>query len=214
MSSSTAACCTALSSRVGPGTGSDEFFAATAAVYDLVLVDLTPTALLAHSRTDAGRRALRYVATSGFGVVSTQILLFLFLHVFDWKPLAANFVAVTLISVPAFMLNKYWVWGKRGRAHMRREVLPFWIFTIAGWALSSVAVVLVANATKNPDVESLKEGNKYAVQAANIAGFGILWVLKYLFLDKIMFGPDHHTPYDEDIEIEEAALDAVPTPGD
>lgn len=157
---------------------------------------------------------MRYVATSGFGVVSTQILLFLFLHVFDWKPLVANFVAVTLISVPAFMLNKYWVWGKRGRAHMRREVLPFWIFTVAGWALSSVAVVVVANATKNPDVESLKDGNKYAVQAANIAGFGILWVLKYLFLDKIMFGGDHHTPYDEDMEIEEAALDAAPTPGE
>ncbi len=157
---------------------------------------------------------MRYVATSGFGVVSTQILLAIFLHVLDWKPLGANFVAVTLISVPAFMLNKYWVWGKRGRAHMRREVLPFWIFTVAGWSLSSIAVVLVANATKNPDVESLKDGNKYAIQAANIAGFGILWVLKYLFLDKIMFGGDHHTPYDEDIEIEEAALDPSPVAGE
>ena len=46
--------------------------------------------------------------------------------------------------------------------------------------------------------------------AANIAGFGILWVLKYVFLDKIMFGPDHHTPYDEDIELEEAALGHQP----
>ncbi len=150
---------------------------------------------------------MRYVATSGFGVISTQILLFLFLHEIKWKPVPANFVAVSLVAVPAFMLNKYWVWGKRGKAHMRREVLPFWIFTVAGWFLSTVAVILVANATKNPDVESLRDGNKYAVQAANITGFGILWVLKYMFLDKIMFGPEHHTPYDEDIEIEEAALE-------
>jgi hypothetical protein len=28
-----------------------------------------------------------------------------------------------------------------------------------------------------------------------------------MFLDKIMFGPHHHTPYDEDIELEEAGID-------
>ena len=149
---------------------------------------------------------MRYVATSGFGVVSTQILLFGFQHFLDWRPTVANAIAVSLIAIPAFMLNKYWVWGKRGRAHMRKEVLPFWLFTFAGFVLSTLAVAWVANATKNPDVADLKHGNTYAVQAANIAGFGVLWVLKYLFLDKIMFGDEHHTPYDEDIEAEEAGL--------
>ena len=197
--------------RTAPPDGLHDFAGAPSAVYHLIFVNLTPTALFAHARTDAGQRALRYVATSGFGVVTTQILLFLFLHGFDWKPVPSNFTAVTIISVPAFLLNKYWVWGKRGRAHMRREVLPFWLFTVAGWILSTLAVILVVNATKNPDMESLKDGNKIAVQAANIAGFGVLWVLKYLFLDKVMFGPDHHTPYDEDIELEEAVLDASPS---
>jgi putative flippase GtrA len=172
--------------------------------YDWASVNLTPSALYAHARSDAGRRAIRYVATSGIGVVLTQALLTVFLHVLHWRSGVSNVLAVSIVSIPAFLLNKYWVWGKRGRAHVRREVLPFWLFTIAGLALSTLAVVLVANATKNPDVESLKNGNKIAVQFANLAGFGILWVLKYLFLDKIMFGPHHHTPYDEDIEAEEA----------
>jgi len=167
---------------------------------------LTPSALLAHAKSEAGRRAIRYVATSGIGVVGTQVLLFLFLHGFHWKPVVSNFTAVTLMSVPAFLLNKYWVWGKRGRAHMRREVLPFWLFTVAGWILSTLAVMLVVSVTKDASNPDLVDGNKYAVQAANIAGFGILWILKYLFLDKIMFGPEHHTPYDEDIELEEAGL--------
>ena len=166
-------------------------------------MNLTPAGLLAHARSDAGRRAIRYSMCSVVGVVGTQILLFLFLHVFEWKPVLSNFIAVTVMSVPVFMLNKYWVWGKRGRAHMRREVIPFWLFTVAGWILSTLMVILVVNATStdaNPD------GNKLAVQGANIAGFGVLWVLKYLFLDRIMFGPHHHTPYDEDIEREEHAL--------
>ncbi len=172
-------------------------------------MNLSPSALLAHSRTEAGKRAIRYVATSGVGVVLTQLLLAVFLYLLEWRPTISNFTAVTVVSVPAFLLNKYWVWGKRGRAHMRREVIPFWAFTVAGWILSTLAVILVVNLTRDPDVASLREGNRLAVQFANIAGFGVLWVLKYLFLDKIMFGPDHHTPYDEDIELEEAALEGA-----
>ncbi len=159
-------------------------------------VNLTPTGLLAHARSDAGRRAI--------AVTITQVLLWLFQYELLWKPVISNFVAVTITSVPAFLLNKHWVWGKRGKAHMRREVLPFWLFTVAGWIMSTIAVVLVVKFTRdaaNPD------GVKIAVQGANIAGFGVLWVLKYIFLDKIMFGPAHHTPYDEDIEAEEALAD-------
>jgi putative flippase GtrA len=170
-------------------------------------VSLTPSALIAHARSDAGRRAIRYSMCSVVGVVGTQILLVIFLHVLLWKPVMSNFVAVTVMSVPVFMLNKYWVWGKRGRAHMRREVIPFWLFTVAGWILSTLMVILVVKATRSP---AQPDGNKYAVQLANIAGFGILWILKYVFLDKIMFGPDHHTPYDEDIEREEQLLEPEP----
>lgn len=157
--------------------------------------------LYRHSRTEAGKRAIRYTATSLFGVVSTQILLFLFQHPLGWEAVRSNLVAVTIVSIPAFMLNKYWVWGKRGKAHMRREVLPFWAFTVAGLLLSTLMVIIVVKLTKDAGHPS---GNKLAVQGANIAGFGVLWILKYVFLDKIMFGTDHHTPYDEDIEMEEA----------
>ena len=184
------------------------------AAYDRISVNISPSALYAHARSDAGRRAIRYMATSGIGVALTQLLLGLFLHVFHWRSGVSNVVAVSLVSVPAFLLNKYWVWGKRGRAHMRREVLPFWLFTIAGLALYTLAVVLVANATKDPTVPGLENGNKIAVQLANIAGFGVLWVIKYLFLDKIMFGAHHHTPYDEDIEAEEALTEGLPAPVD
>src|SRR5687768_9464314 len=113
------------------------------------------------------------------------------------------------MSIPAFLLNKYWVWGKSGRAHIRREVLPFWVFTVAGWVLSTMAVRF---ADDNTTADTL--GRQLAVSAASIGGFGILWVLKYMFLDKIMFGPHHHTPYDEDIELEEAGIDPATVPQD
>ena len=159
---------------------------------------------MAHARTESGKRALRYSATSVICVGITQVLLLVFYRGFKYQATTANLSATMITSIPAFALNKYWVWGKRGRAHMRREVLPFWAFTVAGWALSTGAVALVQNVGQpHSTVRTL------SVMFANIAGFGVLWVLKYLFLDKIMFGSDNHTPYDEDIEREEARLAAL-----
>lgn len=163
---------------------------------------LTPRGLLEHSRTESGRRMIRYAATSGVGVIGTQILLFLFLVVLTLRPVPSNLSATMLMSIPAFMLNKYWVWGKSGKAHMRREVIPFWVFTVAGWGLSTAAVYVVARAVPQDSIFHTP-----SIMVATIGGFGILWVLKYVFLDKIMFGPDHHTPYDVEFEIEEAELE-------
>ena len=167
---------------------------------------LTPRGLLEHSRTEAGRRMIRYAATSAVGVAGTQVFLLLFLVVLTWDAVPSNLAATMLMSIPAFLLNKYWVWGKSGRAHMRREVIPFWIFTVAGWALSTGAVAVVAGLS---EPETLV--HTLSVMAATITGFGVLWILKYMFLDKIMFGTDHHTPYDEDYEREEAVVEAQAT---
>jgi putative flippase GtrA len=187
-----------------------DYLVTAVATYDRSSVSkLHPRALWAHSKTEAGRRAIRYSATSLICVGITQVLIVVFYKVIKINvtdrlspEVEANLAATMLTSIPAFALNKYWVWGKRGRAHLRREVLPFWAFTIAGWTLSTGMVALVASwADPHSSMQTI------LVMAANIAGFGTLWVLKYLFLDKIMFGPDHHTPYDEDMELEDAGLE-------
>ncbi|MEO6988787.1 MAG: GtrA family protein, partial [Aquihabitans sp.] len=86
-------------------------------------MDLSPSALMAHARTDAGKRALRYSATSVIAVGITQVLLLIFYRGLKYSATSANLSATMITSIPAFALNKYWVWGKRGRAHMRREVI-------------------------------------------------------------------------------------------
>lgn len=139
---------------------------------------------------------IRYSATSLICVVITQVLIVVFYKGVQLSGTQSNLAATMLTAIPAFALNKYWVWGKRGRAHMRREVLPFWLFTVAGWILSTVAVALAEGHVGTPH----STARTLAVMAASIGGFGILWVLKYLFLDKIMFGPDQHSPYDAEAE--------------
>jgi putative flippase GtrA len=146
---------------------------------------------------------IRYASTSLICVGITQVLIVVIYRGIKLTEVQTNLAATMLTSIPAYMLNKYWVWGKKGRPHMRREVIPFWAFTVAGWILSTVMVALASDHIGTPQSTMRTLG----VMVASISGFGILWVLKYLFLDKIMFGTDHHTPYDEDFEVEEAVLE-------
>jgi putative flippase GtrA len=124
-------------------------------------------------------RALRYSGVSVISIVCTQVALLLGHAVFGLGAMAANVVAVSLAAVPAFLLNRYWVWELQGRSSLRREVVPFWGFTLVGLALSTGAVAAVAAVTTST----------VAVSAANIGAFGALWVAKYLVLDAVVFAP-------------------------
>ena len=106
-------------------------------------------------------------------------------------------IAVSLCSIPVFLLNKHWVWNADGKLSLRREILPFWVFTLAGPAAVDGAGRVV---------ETFSDST-LLVMAANIGGFGILWVAKFLFLDQIMFG---HSEKDEVLSQEAPPPDAAP----
>jgi putative flippase GtrA len=125
-----------------------------------------------------GDKLLRFGMASVVGVVVTQALLVLFHGLLEFDATLSNVLAVVLAAIPVFFLNKRWVWGLDGRADLRREIVPFWGFTLLGLAISSGLVAL-----------SHEIGDStLIVMAANIAGFGIVWVGKFVFLDSVVFG--------------------------
>jgi putative flippase GtrA len=147
-------------------------------------VPVSPAALLDRVTGGRGALALRYSMVSVVGVVITQLELLLFVGILDLRPTWSNVAAVSLCSIPVFILNKRWVWSRDGKIDLRREILPFWVFTLAGLILSTIIVAIVQRWS---DATLL-------VMAANISGFGLLWVAKFLFLDQVMFG---HSEIDE-----------------
>jgi putative flippase GtrA len=122
-------------------------------------------------------KAARYSAVSVVGVVLTQLLLLIGHAILGISAGRANAAAVMVTAVPVFFLNRAWVWQLRGPSSLRREVLPFWGFTVAGLVLSTLAVAGVASLTTST----------VAVSAANIGAFGVLWVAKFLALDGVVF---------------------------
>jgi putative flippase GtrA len=125
-----------------------------------------------------GELAVRYSMVSVFGVVFTQIELVILVGLLDLDPTRSNVGAVMVCAVPVFFLNKRWVWNVDGKVSMRREIIPFWVFTGAGLALSTLLVALA---------EDISDST-LLIMAASVSGFGLLWVAKFLFLDQIMFG--------------------------
>jgi putative flippase GtrA len=145
---------------------------------------MSPAAVLDRVTGGRGALAIKYSMVSVVGVTMTQVLLVLFVGILDRHPVGSNVAAVSLTSVPVFFLNKRWVWSADGKISVRREVLPFWVFTLAGLLLSTGLVALAHSASDS----------QILVMAANLTGFGVLWVAKFLFLDQVMFG---HSEVDE-----------------
>jgi putative flippase GtrA len=147
-------------------------------------MDMSPAAMLDRVTGGRGALALKYSMVSVVGVTITQTLLLLFVGLLDHDPTWSNVVAVMVTAVPVFFLNKRWVWLHDGRVSFRREILPFWVFTGAGLALSTALVALAEEVSDST----------LLVMLASIGGFGVLWVAKFLFLDRVMFG---HSELDE-----------------
>lgn len=133
--------------------------------------------LVEFARTATDHRHIRYTMVSAVSVIVSQLVLLSCTGLLDWSPTASNLTAVSVGSIPSYTLNRYWVWGKRGRNHLWREVVPFWVMALIGLAFSTVLVSIAARWN-----DSL-----LVVSGTNLAAFGILWIGKYLVLDSLLF---------------------------
>jgi len=95
----------------------------------------------------------------------------------------ANVVAVLCGIGPSFVANRRWVWRRTGRGDLLRETAPFWLMSIAGLVLSTVAVARMGalSASWSSAARSI------ALPLANVSVFGALWLLQFALLDRVLF---------------------------
>lgn len=97
----------------------------------------------------------------------------------------ANVIATAVGTFPSFELNRRWVWKRTGRRSMRAELVPFWILSFTGLALSTITVSLTAAWADSAGLSGFTR--TAAIEVANIAAWGSLWVAQFLILDRILF---------------------------
>jgi len=150
-------------------------------------MDVSPRGVVAFSRTTGGRRLIKYSAVSLVSVAVSEIALLTALHFFTatWS----NIIAVAVGTIPSYELNRSWVWGKSGKSHLWKEVVPFWSMSFLGLVLSTLAVKLVSVYVIGHEPAAL--GEKLVIMLTNLSAFGVLWIAKFVIINKLLF---HHRP--------------------
>jgi putative flippase GtrA len=147
------------------------------------MVDVSPRTLLERSRTAGGRKLVRYSLVSVVSVAVSQVVLFF--AQFFWSARTSNIIAVCVSAVPSYWLNRAWAWGKSGKSHLMKEIVPFWGMALLGLVFSTwcadYAESHAAAITASPI------GQKLIVNLAALGAFGILWVGKFVILNRVLF---------------------------
>ncbi len=115
-------------------------------------------------------------------IVSTTVLVTLAVGL-DVAAALSNVVAVALGTALSYVLNRRWVWRRTGRSSVAREITPFWVMNLVGLLVSTVAVHMTAAATTSWPASQ----RAVALPAANLATWGVLWVIQFVVLDRVIF---------------------------
>ena len=149
---------------------------------------LSPAGLRDHARSEVGRKQLRYMGVSVVFVPIGQVLIQVLGSVFDGNFTLASIVAAAILTVPNFFANKLLVWKDTSKDNLRTQVIVFWVAAMLGVSLATGLTYVVQQMTD--DSSSLVQ--RISVFVAQMTGFGIVWVGRYLVLDRWLFKVTHH----------------------
>ena len=150
-----------------------------------------------HARSDAGRKQLRYAGVSVVFVPLGQVLIQL-LGAFVFKStdpvtgteevnwVAASITSAAILTIPNFFANKLLVWKNTSRDNLRTQIIVFWVAAMLGVSFATGLTFLV-----DWMIESHGWLEKVAVFFAQLAGFGIVWLGRYVILDRWIFKVIH-----------------------
>ncbi len=130
---------------------------------------------------------LRYSAVSGISTVTSLTVLAVLVGLFGVDAVLANVLATAVGTVPSFELNRRWVWFDRSQRSVLRQVAPFCTLSFAGLVISTLTVRTVSART----IDLGRGWHTLAVEAANVAAYGALWVVQFVLLDRVLF---RHNP--------------------
>jgi putative flippase GtrA len=146
------------------------------------------SAVADRARSPFGRKAFRYAMVSVVSVAVSQVCLFALYALAHWKARDASIAAGLVGGVPSYVLNRRWTWGKTGRSHLWREVVPFWVLAVVGLVFSTVVADLAEGWAH--DLSDRRLVQALVVNGSSIAAFGTLWVGKFVIFNKLLFVAD------------------------
>lgn len=120
----------------------------------------------------------RFVVVSAATVVTGHVILYWLHSVAGLDPVPANITSTIANTAIVLVANRRWVWNVDGEIDLRTEVIPFAVIAVVGLAVSTLLVWGT----------SIVIGEGLWVNAANLVGFGLVWLSRFVFLDSVVYG--------------------------
>ncbi|MGO8870817.1 MAG: GtrA family protein [Acidimicrobiales bacterium] len=150
--------------------------------------------------TPEARQLIRYSMVSVIStIVSFTVLAIVFGVLHLWGEIISTVFANVTATIPSYYLNRMWVWGKGGRSHLMKEIVPFWVMAAFGVIVSIGGAAVARHISTVHHLTHLEA--TAAVLLANLVSFGVFWVLKYMLYNRLF----HVHPVEELDELVEAA---------
>lgn len=144
--------------------------------------------LLERLRSPGGQKLFRYSVASVVAVAVSLVCLVFFNGVLNLHAVPSSILATAVATIPNYMMNRRWAWGKDGRSHLLREVVPFWTLALIGLAFSTLCVKWMEAYAQHHHFSHLTRTGTVAV--VYVGAFGVLWVAKFIIFNKVLFA--HH----------------------
>ncbi len=134
--------------------------------------------------TPEAKQLLRYAMVSVVSTVVSFGTLALVFGVFHfWGEIGSTVFANAVATVPSYYLNRGWVWGKNGRSHLMKEIVPFWAMSGIGIVVSIFGAAIARHFGIEHHLGHIQQ--TVVVLFANVMSFAIFWVLKFLVFNRL-----------------------------
>jgi putative flippase GtrA len=147
----------------------------------------------------AGRHVSQLIRYAAVSAISTSISLTILGVLVATRIVTsgwASVIATAVATVPSFELNRRWVWAHAGPRSIHKQAVPYFGITFAGLGLATL-LVSTANGVATHDHATTAVRTMVAL-VAYLVGFGTVWVVQYVILDKVLFRRRHTHGRDDD----------------
>lgn len=131
---------------------------------------------------------MRYSAVSAIAVGVGQVAIVGFFYFAHWSARPASVGSCVVAGIPSYYLNRRWVWSKQGRSKITGELMPFFALTLLGLAGSTWLAGLAESYGERH--LTTRSAQTALVSSASLAAFGSLWILKFVFFNRVLFAAD------------------------
>jgi len=132
-----------------------------------------------------GVRLSRYALGSALAFAISELTLIFFFGTGLVGPAIASVIAFVAGAVPNYLLNRSWVWDRRGRIDVAHELAPYILVSVV-----TLGVAAAATSTAAAVAPAGRHAQTAFVSAAYLAAYVALFFAKYSVFHRFIFSSD------------------------